>query len=295
LAERCTGCENLTGSAFNDTLTGDGNANVIEGLAGNDTLSGGLGTDTLSYEHATAAVTVSIATTSAQNTGGAGTDTCSSFENLTGSAFNDTLTGWTNNNVIEGLAGNDTMNGGAGTDTVDYEHATAAVTVSLATTSAQNTGGAGTDTISNFENLTGSAFNDSLTGDSNANTITGGSGNDTITGGGGADNLYGGTGADTFLFLAATALGTSVNIQDFTNGAGNDKIDIKDVISGYDPATMAITDWVQITTVGSDSVVKVDIDGTGTGHTWQQIATIVGVTGLTDEAALVASGNLIAH
>ena len=63
----------------------------------------------------------------------------------------------------------------------------------------------------------------------------------------------------------------------------------------YDPATMAITDWVQITTVGSDSVVKVDTDGTGSGQGWQQIALILGVTGLTDEAALVASGNLVAH
>ncbi len=32
--------ENLTGSAFNDTLTGDGNANILSGLAGNDVLAG---------------------------------------------------------------------------------------------------------------------------------------------------------------------------------------------------------------------------------------------------------------
>ena len=37
--------ENLTGSAKNDTLTGDKNANVIEGLGGNDTLTGGGGAD----------------------------------------------------------------------------------------------------------------------------------------------------------------------------------------------------------------------------------------------------------
>ena len=41
--------------------------------------------------------------------------------------------------------------------------------------------------------------------------------------------------------------------------------------------------------------MKVDIDGTGTGHTWQQIAAIVGVTGLMDVAAEVASGNLVVH
>jgi hypothetical protein len=81
-------------------------------------------------------------------------------------------------------------------------------------------------------------------------------------------------------------------VQDFSTSQG-DKIDIKDLLSGYDPVHDAITDFVQITTSGSDSILKVDTDGTGTGATWQQIATIVGVTGLTDEAALVSSGNLV--
>jgi Ca2+-binding RTX toxin-like protein len=37
--------ENLTGSAFNDTLAGDGNANRIEGRAGSDMLTGNAGND----------------------------------------------------------------------------------------------------------------------------------------------------------------------------------------------------------------------------------------------------------
>jgi Ca2+-binding RTX toxin-like protein len=44
---------------------------------------------------------------------------------------------------------------------------------------AQNTG-AGTDTLSGIENLTGSSYNDILTGDANANTISGGAGNATV-------------------------------------------------------------------------------------------------------------------
>jgi len=40
-------------------------------------------------------------------------------------------------------------------------------------------------------------------------------------------------------------------------------------------------------------VVKVDRDGTGATYSLAPIATIEGVTGLTDEAALVSSGNLI--
>jgi Ca2+-binding RTX toxin-like protein len=42
-----TSIENLVGSDFNDTLTGDAGANKLEGGVGNDTLNGGLGNDTL--------------------------------------------------------------------------------------------------------------------------------------------------------------------------------------------------------------------------------------------------------
>ncbi len=96
-------------------------------------------------------------------------DTLIRIENLTGSAFNDTL---------EGNGGNNVLTGGAGIDTVSYEHAPAGVTVSLAVTTAQNTIGAGTDTLSGFENLIGSAFDDTLTGDAGANVLTGLAGND---------------------------------------------------------------------------------------------------------------------
>src|SRR5262249_54100934 len=101
--------ENLTGSGFDDTLEGDGGANKLDG---------GAGTDTVSYAHAGAGVTVSLAITAAQNTGGAGTDTLSNFENLTGSAFNDTLTGDANANTLTGGAGNDMISGGLGADSM---------------------------------------------------------------------------------------------------------------------------------------------------------------------------------
>jgi len=41
--------ENLEGSEFADTLTGDANANVMTGLAGSDTINGGNGNDTFTY------------------------------------------------------------------------------------------------------------------------------------------------------------------------------------------------------------------------------------------------------
>jgi hypothetical protein len=54
---------------------------------------------------------------------------------------------------------------------VSYADAGSAVTIDLSVTTSQNTVGAGTDTITGIECLTGSAYNDTLTGDGNANTI----------------------------------------------------------------------------------------------------------------------------
>lgn len=229
-----SGFEHLTGSAYNDVLTGNSSANLIDGGAGDDTIDGAGGTDTLTYANASSGVTVNLATTTAQNTGGAGTDTISNFENLTGSGFNDTLTGTSGSNVIEGGAGNDTMNGSGGTDTLTYANAAAGITLSLAVTTGQSTGGAGTDTVSNFENLTGSAFDDTLTGNSSANVISGGDGNDAIQGGGGNDTLTGGAGTDTLTYAAAGSgitVSLAVATGQVTGGAGTD------TVSGFENLT----------------------------------------------------------
>ena len=153
-------------------------------------------------------MTVSLELITAQNTVGAGTDTLSTIENLTGSDFNDTLTGSSSANTINGGAGNDVINGGKGHDTLDggagddsliggdgtdtasYASATGAVTVSLALTTAQNTVGAGTDTLTAIASLTGSGFNDTLTGNAAFNTIDGGVGADVMWGGAGNDVYY---------------------------------------------------------------------------------------------------------
>jgi len=141
---------------------------------------------------------VNLAVSGAQNTGGSGSDTLTGIENLIGSGFNDTLTGDGNantlsggngNDTLDGDDGNDTLDGGSGTDTATYASASSAVTVNLAVSGAQNTGGSGSDTLTGIENLIGSGFNDTLTGDANANTLSGGNGNDTLTGGGGSDSF----------------------------------------------------------------------------------------------------------
>nr|WP_292931714.1 peroxidase family protein [Novosphingobium sp. PASSN1] len=198
-SDTLSGFEGIIGSAFADTLTGSAANDIIDGGASlaNDTLTGGAGIDTVSFGSAGAGVTVNLGTTGAQNTAGAGTDTITQFENIVGSAFNDTLTGDANANVIEGGLGNDAINGGAGTDTASYEGASAAVTVNLGLTTAQNTISAGSDTLAAIENLTGSGFADTLTGSAANNVIDGGFGNDVILAGSGNDTVIGGAGNDT--------------------------------------------------------------------------------------------------
>ena len=68
--------------------------------------------------------------------------------------------------------------------------------MSLAVAEAQDTGGAGSDTLVSIENLTGSGFNDKLTGDGGGNVLTGGAGADRLEGGAGNDTLDGGSGSD---------------------------------------------------------------------------------------------------
>lgn len=85
-----TSIEDVIGSAFADTLTGDEVANRIYGMQGNDILSGGLGDDTLD--------------------GGEGND------RLSGGEGADTLIGGTGDDIIYGGTGNDVLRGGAGND-----------------------------------------------------------------------------------------------------------------------------------------------------------------------------------
>ncbi len=198
------GIENLTGSSHNDSLTGNSAANLLDGGAGADTLIGGDGSDTYYVDNVGDLV---IETNAVLATGGDDT-VYSSLAAYTLTANVETLrlvatgaadgSGNSLNNTLYAGAGNNVLDGGAGIDTVSYSLAAAAVTVSLASSAAQATGGSGSDTLVNIENLVGSAYADRLTGDGLANRLNGGAGNDTLNGGAGADTLIGGDGSDIY-------------------------------------------------------------------------------------------------
>ena len=236
----------MSGSGNDIVNGGDGNDLIIGGDgAGNDNYNGGDGADTVKYTSAVAAITVNLTTGSATSTAGGdaagiGTDVLFNIENVIAGNYNDTLIGnaganalkgGDGNDLLIGGLGNDNLTGGNGIDTVSYAGAGAAITVSLASTSAQLTGGAGSDTLTTVENLIGGDWNDTLTGSSTDNRIEGGAGNDTISGGTGNDTLVGGTGNDIFVVdvvgdtvIEAVDAGTD-NIQSIISWTLGDNIE----------------------------------------------------------------------
>ncbi len=244
--------ENLVGSDYNDDLRATNEANsilggkgndiidgrsgndFIDGGAGNDILRGGAGTDTLVYAPAAAGIVINLSLTTAQNTGGSGIDTISSFENIIGSAFADTLSGnagvniinaGAGNDLIYGYDGNDTLLGGDGSDQIWGW-----------TGNDRIEGGNGDDVLAGEagdDTIYGGVGNDRLIGDtsdsSGADTLNGGDGNDLIEGGAGNDLMWGDNGDD--IIYGWTGNDT------IEGGAGADKLfgdDGNDKLSGGD-------------------------------------------------------------
>jgi Ca2+-binding RTX toxin-like protein len=173
------GADTLTGSSGNDVISGGTEDDVLVGNAGDDDLDGGSGTDVASYANAGGPVTIDLGAGTACC--GAGFDLLTSIESAIGSPFGGGITGDGGNNVIAATSGNDELDGAGGNDTVDYSDASAGVTINLSLTTQQNTGGSGLDTLSNFENVTGSGFADTLLGTTGPNVLNGGGGLDTAS------------------------------------------------------------------------------------------------------------------
>lgn len=223
--------ENVSGSTFDDTITGDSAANVLRGqngrdtffaTAGNDVYEGGGSTDTISYQSATTGIALSL-TTQTGTAGLAAGHTIREIEMVIGGSFNDTIEGSALRDFLSGRDGDDRLiatlgadvfYGGFGTDEVDYSSATAGVRVFLNTGIGDGGMALGQRYVS-IEDVTGSGHGDRISGSRSANRIDGAEGNDTIysyegadeillgagddyvQAGDGDDTVYGGAGADT--------------------------------------------------------------------------------------------------
>ncbi|MGO1080369.1 calcium-binding protein [Inquilinus sp. CA228] len=255
-----TSIENLYGSAFGDTLSGnadrniiggEGGADLIDGRGGDDALSGEAGDDILSGRDGAdrlvggdGADNLSGEAGNDSIDGGAGND--SAFggvdnDSITGGGGVDLLDGGDGNDILEGGAGADTLTGGNGIDTASYASAGTGVTVVIG--GASTGGDAAGDTMSGIEQVLGSGFVDTLTGDTGANTLWGLAGDDVLTGGVGADTLKGGAGSDTFRYVgtgdSTVAAAGRDTITDFTTG---DKIDLSAIdANGAGPGDTAFT------------------------------------------------------
>jgi Ca2+-binding RTX toxin-like protein len=240
--------ENVRGTKFVDTLTGDANDNDFTGLAGNDVFFGGAGSDEVRYDQdeyrggTFGGVTVNFATNTATD-GFGNTDSLNSIEEVRGSKFGDTFTGSGADEVFRGLAGNDIIDGGAGSDWVSYSsdifarqesQTLQAVVVNLANGTATDSFG-GTDTLTNIENVAGAALGDTLTGDANDNIFRGYSGGDIITGGLGSDTVDYSRDADFAAnhFMTGGTLGVEVNLA---AGFARDGFGTTDTLSGIENA-----------------------------------------------------------
>jgi serralysin len=113
-ADTLLNIENVTGSAYNDTIIGNGGNNTICGGAGNDVLNGGAGVDTADFRTGGYnGVNVNLATGKSV---GQGTDSILNFENVLGSNYNDVIIGNAGSNRLDGSGGNDTLKGDNGND-----------------------------------------------------------------------------------------------------------------------------------------------------------------------------------
>lgn len=241
-----SGADAFVGGLGADVFVGSAGADYI---IGNDGSQDGAfaESDRVTYKNSTAGVRVELYKAFEGGPAGQGGDAegdrLIGISAVTGSAHDDVLTGYAGpdaqalqsvyaggipgrfdggagNDTIQGGYGDDVLIGGSGIDTVSYSllplddlrvdlgggTATGNLDLGLVVTF--------TDSLSGFENVTGSVNGDTLIGSTGANRISAGRGNDTLVGGRGADDLFGGLGRDTFQYAAATDSGTTSATRD---------------------------------------------------------------------------------
>jgi Ca2+-binding RTX toxin-like protein len=271
------GADKVTGGYFDDVFT-----LLVDEKT--DTIDGGNGHDRVDYSQSDRALTIDLAAgrvsaifggTPNNALHGAIVADLTSIEDATGSNFNDTIIGTGNFNTIDGGWGNDILDGGGGINTVSFvSHdlllfgANEQDNIALGRHGADGNAdviarpaGSATlqllesDTLRNFQNVTGSNHGEGISGNEQDNTINGrggndvingfegndtligGDGNDRLIGSSGADMLTGGKDSDSFIFMSVAdspnAPGQFDVISDFEHGV--DKINLAAIDANVAP------------------------------------------------------------
>src|SRR5215213_8721860 len=114
------GNDQANGRAGNDRLDGgDGSDTIDGGSSGDDVLEGGAGVDRASFESASAGVVADLASGTAD---GGGHDLLHGIENLAGSYYDERLAGDDGANRLDGNLGADVLVGRGGADLFTYRH-----------------------------------------------------------------------------------------------------------------------------------------------------------------------------
>ena len=177
ILEGGAGDDTLDGGLGTDSLIGGAGDDTITASVGADNTDGGAGVDTVDFSTLTGGQSIDVTldqtnvTTVIINNGT--NQTITAVENIVGTVEDDRIEGDTAENNLQASGGDDVliasassdvMDGGSGVDTVDYSTlaGVSRITATLngaTPTTVQVTGGSN-DTISNIENIFGTAGND---------------------------------------------------------------------------------------------------------------------------------------
>ncbi|MDQ6433698.1 calcium-binding protein [Mesorhizobium sp. LHD-90] len=269
------GNDTLIGLGGNDTLRGEGGDDILVGGLGGDALHGGDGSDTASYAGAAAGVVASLFGPT-ENTGEAKGDSYQSVENLIGSAHNDDLTGNNSANTFKGGGGQDILRGLQGNDTYYvYDSATEVVEAMFggnldrvtAAVDYKLAADAEIEMMTTNGSLGTSGID--LTGNGFIQEMIGNAGDNRLEGRGGADTLRGLGGKDTFVFNTKFGVDNAdaALILDFN--AADDRILLSDAIfTELTPGTLSAAAFRANTTGQAQDATDRIIYETDTGSVY---------------------------
>ncbi|MEG4803201.1 type I secretion C-terminal target domain-containing protein [Microcoleus sp. ARI1-B5] len=233
----------ISGNELDNALYGKEGDDILYGNAGDDDLVGNSGNDTMVGGIGNDNYWVEESGDVVVEAAGSGTDRVFASVNYTLGANVENLYLMPHSNASEGI-GNDLNNA-----------------IGLANT--------GNDKLGvRDQNLV-------LSGMGGDDTLSGGSGDDLLTGGTGRDWLTGGDGDDRYVYTHLKDAGDT--ITDFTNG--NDVLDLRDLLGSFDAivADPVAAGYLRLTSVGGNTQVEIDSDGTKGKAGFTTLVTVNGI------------------